>query len=262
MTASSSRNPVALVTGGQRGIGRGCVYALAEAGFDVVVNDLERSADAEETLEGVAERGRRAAFVKANLADLDQHPRLVAEAVAAFGGLDCLVNNAGVSVLSRSDLLDVSPESFDRCIAVNLRGTFFLTQRVTRWMVAHPAAEGDPPRSIVTISSSNARLVSIARGEYCMSKAGLAMMVQLFGVRLAEEGIGVYEIRPGLIRTPMTAKSAATYDKAIAEGISPIRRWGEPEDVGRTVATMATGGLPFTVGQVVCTDGGMYIRHY
>jgi len=262
MAASSSRNPVALVTGGQRGIGRGCVYALAEAGFDVVVNDLERSADAEETLEGVAERGRRGAFVKANLAELDQHGRLVDEALAAFGGLDCLVNNAGVSVLSRGDLLDVSVESFDRCIAVNLRGTFFLTRRVARWMVDHPAGEGDPPRSIVTISSSNARLVSIARGEYCMSKAGLAMMVQLFGVRLAEEGIGVYEIRPGLIRTPMTAKSEGTYTRAIAEGISPIRRWGEPEDVGRTVATMATGGLPFTVGQVVCTDGGMYIRHY
>ncbi|MDX9859983.1 MAG: 3-ketoacyl-ACP reductase [Rhodospirillales bacterium] len=266
MAASSSkgagRTPVALVTGGQRGIGRGCVYALAEAGFDVVVNDLERSPDAAETLEGVAERGQRAAFVKANLADLDQHPRLVDEATSAFGSLDCLVNNAGVSVISRGDLLDVSVESFDRCIGVNLRGTFFLTQRIARWMVDHPAADGDPHRSIVTISSSNARLVSIARGEYCMSKAGLAMMTQLFGVRLAEEGIGVYEIRPGLIHTPMTVKSEEYYDRAIAEGISPIRRWGEPEDVGRTVATMATGGLPFTVGQAVCVDGGMYIRHY
>jgi NAD(P)-dependent dehydrogenase (short-subunit alcohol dehydrogenase family) len=266
MAASSSkgagRAPVALVTGGQRGIGRGCVFALAEAGFDVVVNDLERSADATETLDGVVERGQRAAFVKANLAEVDQHPRLVDEAAGAFGALDCLVNNAGVSVLSRGDLLDVSVESFDRCIGVNLRGTFFLTQAVARWMVAHPAADGDPMRSIITISSSNATLVSIARGEYCISKAGLAMTVQLFGVRLAQEGIGVYEIRPGLIHTPMTAKSEEYYDRAIAEGISPIRRWGEPEDVGRTVATMATGGLPFTVGQAVCVDGGMYIRHY
>ena len=254
--------PVALVTGGQRGIGRGCAVALAEAGFDVVVMDLEHSPDADETLAAIAAHGRRGAFVAADLADLDQHPRLVEEAAAAFGRLDCLVNNAGVSVMNRGDLLDVSVESFDRCININLRGTFFLTQRVARWMLDHPAKEGDPHRSIVTISSSNARLVSIARGEYCMSKAGLAMMTQLFAVRLAEERIGVYEIRPGLIRTPMTGKMKDYYDQAIAEGISPIRRWGEPEDVGKTVATMATGGLPFTVGQAVCTDGGMYIRHY
>ena len=258
----AERTPVALVTGGQRGIGRGCVFALAEAGFDVVVNDLLRSDDTEVTLDGVAERGRRAVFVAADLANLDQHPRLLDETVAAFGRLDCLVNNAGVSVMSRGDLLDVTVESYDRCLDVNLRGTFFLTQRVARWMLAHPVAKEGPSRSIVTISSSNARLVSIARGEYCISKSGLAMMTQLFAVRLADEGIGVYEIRPGLIRTPMTDKSKDYYDKAIAEGITPIRRWGEPEDVGKTVATMATGGLPFTVGQAVCIDGGMYIRHY
>lgn len=259
---SGTRTPVALITGGRRGIGRGCAYSLAEAGFDVVIGDLEKCADAEETLAGVTGRGKRAAFVQADIADIDGHGRLVEETVAAFGALDCLVNNAGVSVLNRSDLLDVTPESYDRCLTINLRGPFFLTQKVARWMAGHPAADGDPLRSIITISSSNARLVSIARGEYCISKSGLAMMTQLFAVRLAEEGIGVYEIRPGLIHTSMTARAEAHYDREIAEGISPMRRWGEAEDVGRTVATMATGGLPFTVGQAVCTDGGMYIRHY
>lgn len=266
MTASSSGGggfvPVALVTGGQQGIGRGCAVALAEAGFDVVIMDLNPSPDADETLAAIAAHGRRGAFVAADLADLDQHARLVDEAAAAFGRLDCLVNNAGVSVMSRGDLLDVSVESFDRCININLRGTFFLTQRVARWMLDHPLAEGYPQRSIITISSSNARIVAIERSEYCISKTGLAMMTQLFAVRLAEEGIGVYEIRPGIIHTAMTARVEERYDREIAEGASPIRRWGEPEDIGKTVVTMATGGLPFTVGQAVCTDGGLYIRHY
>lgn len=252
---------VALVTGGQRGIGRSCALFLAEAGFDVVVMDLERTRDADETLSGIATHGRKGAFVEADLADLDHHPRLLQETVAAFGRLDCLVNNVGVSVMNRGDLLDVSIESFDRCMDINLRGTFFLTQRVARWMIDNPAAEGDPHRSIITISSSNARIVAIERGEYCLSKTGLAMMTKLFAVRLAEEGIGVYEIRPGIIHTPMTAKVEARYDREIAEGVSPIRRWGEPEDIGKTVATMASGGLPFTIGEAVRTDGGLYLRH-
>ncbi len=266
MTASSSGEggiaPAALVTGGRRGIGRGCAVALAEAGFDVVVMDLERTADADETLAAIAAQGRRGTFVAADLADLDQHPRLVEETVATFGRLDCLVNNAGVSVMSRGDLLDMSVESFDRCMDINLRGTFFLTQRVARWMIGNPVGEDGPHRSIITISSSNARIVAIERGEYCLSKTGLAMMTKLFAVRLAEEGIGAYEIRPGIIHTPMTSKVEARYDREIAEGASPIRRWGEPEDIGKTVATMAAGGLPFTVGEAVRTDGGLYLRHF
>jgi len=259
-SGGGGRAPVALVTGGQRGIGRGCAYALAEAGFDVVVNDLKASADADETLAGVAQRGRRAAFVAADIGDLDAHAGLV-DAAAAFGALDCLVNNAGVSVMNRGDLLDVTVESYDRCLDINLRGTFFLTQRVARWMVARPPAAGDPFRSIVTISSSNVDIAAITRGEYCLSKIALSMMTRLFAIRLAETGVGVFEVRPGLIRTPMTAVSAARYDREIADGVSPIRRWGEPEDVGKTVATMATGGLPFTVGQAVAVDGGLALRH-
>lgn len=255
---SVTERPAALVTGGGRGIGRGIAFALAEAGFDVVVNDLERTADAEATLGGVGERGGRGAFVAADVADLGGHEDLFERAFAAFGRLDCLVNNAGVSALSRGDLLDVSVESYDRCLDVNLRGPFFLTQRVARRMLERPPPEGGPPRSIVTITSVNAEALSIDRGEYCVSKAGASMMTQLFAHRLAPHGIGVFEVRPGVIRTPMTAVVAERYERRIAEGLTPIARWGEPEDIGRAVATVATGGLPFTVGQVIQPDGGLH----
>ncbi|MBL6929605.1 MAG: 3-ketoacyl-ACP reductase [Rhodospirillales bacterium] len=261
MSGANGR-PVALVTGGRRGIGRGCAYALAEAGFDAVICDLEHDADVDETLKGIKERGGDGEFVAADISDLDGQPELVEGALGAFGRIDCLVNNAGVSVLNRADILDMSVESYDRCLNINLRGTFFLSQRVARWMVDHPAAADDPYRSIVTISSVNAEIMAITRGEYCISKAGLAMMTRLLGIRLADEGIGVFEVRPGIIRTPMTAVVADKYDREIADGISPVRRWGEPEDVGKTVATMATGGLPFTVGQAVSVDGGLAWRHF
>jgi 3-oxoacyl-[acyl-carrier protein] reductase len=257
----SGQKPVALITGARRGIGRGVALALAEAGFDLVINDLERDQDAEDTLAAAAGRGAGSAFIAADVADLGAHAHLVDGAIGAFGRLDCLVNNAGVSVLSRGDLLDVSVESYDRCLSVNLRGPFFLTQRVAREMLNRPAGTGKP-RSIVTITSVNAELASTSRGEYCISKAGASMLTRLFALRLAAHGIGVYEIRPGIIRTSMTAPSAERYDRQIAAGATPIARWGEPEDVGRAVATAATGRLPFSVGQVIYVDGGLGVPHF
>ena len=259
MTAPS-RTPVALVTGGRRGIGRGCAYALAEAGFDVVIDDLEHDADVDETLAGIAARGRQGKFILADISDLDTHAALIEGTVSAFGAIDCLVNNAGVTVLKRGDMLETTPESWDHVLDTNARGTFFLSQRVANWMIAHPAAEGDPYRSIVMISSVNASVVSTSRAEYCVSKTGIAMMAKLFGIRLAEEGIGVYEIQPGIIRTPMTEPVAAKYDALIAEGISPVRRWGESEDCGKAVAVLASGVIPFTVGQEIRVDGGLTWR--
>ena len=253
----NEQRPVALVTGGRRGIGQGIAFALAGAGFDLVINDLERDAEAEATLTGIGARGARASFVAADVADLEAQPRLADAACAAFGRLDCLVNNAGVSVLSRGDLLDVSVESYDLCLATNLRAPFFLTQRIARRMLETPAPAGGPPRSIVTITSVNADTPSPSRGEYCISKAGASMLTRLFALRLAPHGIGVFEIRPGIIRTPMTAPAAERYEREIARGIAPIARWGEPEDVGRAVATAATGQLPFSVGQVIYVDGGL-----
>jgi 3-oxoacyl-[acyl-carrier protein] reductase len=254
--------PVALVTGAARGIGRGIAYALAEAGFDVVANDLAETEDAATTLSGIREHGRRAVFVAADVADLDGHAALVEQAWSAFGGLDCLVNNAGVGAIARGDLLDVSRESYERCLATNLKGPFFLTQRIAGRMLEEQRLEDAPARSIITITSVNADIPSINRGEYCISKAGASMMTQLFAQRLAPHGIAVFEIRPGITRTSMTAPAKEYYDRAIAEGITPITRWGEPEDIGRTVATLAAGGLPFTVGQIVWVDGGLGRRGF
>jgi 3-oxoacyl-[acyl-carrier protein] reductase len=253
---------VALVTGGRRGNGRGCALALAAAGFDLVLVDLERDQDAEQTLAGIAERGGHGAFLVSDIADLDGHARLVDAAFDAFGRLDCLVNNAGVGVQSRGDLLEVSSESYDRCLAVNLRGSFFLTQEVARRMLTVRPGDDAPHRSIITITSVNAEIASTDRGEYCISKAGASMLTRLFALRLAAEGIGVYEVRPGVIRTPMTAPVAERYQQRIENGLSPIARWGEPEDVGRAVATLACGGLPFSVGQVVYVDGGLNLRTF
>ena len=256
----TTERPVALITGARRGIGQGIAFALAAAGFDLVINDLERDADAEATLAGVDARGARASFAAADIADLAAQPGLV-DAAFACGRLECLVNNAGVSVFSRGDLLDVAPESYDRCLDVNLRGPFFLTQRIARRMLEQPPPEGGP-RSIITVTSVNAETPSISRGEYCISKAGASMLTKLFALRLAPHGIGVFEVRPGIIRTPMTAPVAERYQREIERGITPIARWGEPADVGRAVATAATGGLPFSVGQVIYVDGGLSLPGY
>jgi NAD(P)-dependent dehydrogenase (short-subunit alcohol dehydrogenase family) len=258
----AGRAPIAFVTGGRRGIGRAIAHALADAGFDVVINDAVDDAATRETLATIRGKGRRASFVPGSIADLAAHPALVEQAFAAFGAVDCLVNNAGIQVKVRGDLLEVKPESFDEVLAVNLRGTFFLTQAVARRMLAERRAADDPPRSIVTISSANARMVGPNRAEYCLAKTGLAMMSQLFAVRLAEADIACFEVRPGIIRTDMTAPAKDRYDRLIAEGIAPIRRWGEPEDVGRTVAALAERRLPFNTGDAFHVDGGLHIRYF
>ncbi|MFO1070824.1 MAG: 3-ketoacyl-ACP reductase [Geminicoccaceae bacterium] len=250
-----SGRPVALVTGAGRGIGRASAVALARRGYDVVVNERSAADATAATVAEVAAAGGRAAVVHGDVAALDGHGSLLDAAFAAFGRLDALINNAGVSVLSRGDLLDVGPESFDRCIAVNTRGTFFLTQAFARRLLAAPA--GPWHRAVVFITSSNAEVVSINRGEYCISKAGAGMMARLFAVRLAAEGIGVYEVRPGIIRTAMTEPSREKYERFFAEGGAPVPRWGEPDEVGRCVATLAAGDLPYTVGQAVLVDGGL-----
>jgi NAD(P)-dependent dehydrogenase (short-subunit alcohol dehydrogenase family) len=253
------RAPVAAVTGGKQGIGRGIAFALAEAGFDVVVLDLVEDEAAAETLAGIRQREQRAAFVTGDIAAIESREAMAEALFSAIGALDCLVNNAGVSVKVRGDLLDVTPESFDRVMGINLRGTFFLTQAVARRMVAEPRGLEDPPRSIVTISSANAYLVGVDRAEYCFSKIALSMMTKAFALRLGEHGIRTYEIRPGIIRTAMTVVAAAKYDRLIAEGITPEARWGEPEDVGRAVATLAQGLMPFSTGDAFHIDGGLHI---
>ena len=252
---------VALVTGGRRGIGLGCAVALAGRGFDIVIHALDLDEEVSAGMAVVEAAGARVACVYGNIANLDVHSALLRDAIDSFGRLDCLVNNAGVSALSRGDLLDVSPESFDRCAEVNLRGTFFLTQRFARYLLNDaPAPNGH--RSIVVIASANAHAPALTRGEYCISKAGLGMMAKLFALRLAEAGVGVYDIRPGIIRTEMTAPVRGRYDAFIADGGVPMQRWGEPEDIGRAVAAAAAGDLPYTVGQPLYLDGGLTLPHF
>lgn len=250
--------PVALVTGGNRGIGRGIVLALAQRGFDVAIADIVENADTATIRRQAEERGARTAFVGADIADLEQHARILDCAYELSGRLDALVNNAGVSVATRGDVLDLTPESFDRVLGVNLRGTFFLTQAAARRMLVD--AKGAHPRSITTISSINAVLVSPDRAEYCFAKTALSMMVKVFAIRLGEAGIAVYEIRPGIIRTDMTAVAGEKYDRLISDGLTPFKRWGEPDDIGRTVAMLACGDLPFVTGDALHVDGGLHIH--
>ncbi len=261
MTNPDSRR-VALVTGGTGGIGSGVVLALTERGFDVVVSDLRIAGDAVESLKARAASGARLAFVEGNVGDVEDHPRFVGEAFSAFGRIDSLVNVAGVSAKSRGDLLDVTPDSYDFNFAVNTRGAFFLTQAVSRRMIEEDPQGVESSRSIIFVTSSNATIAAPERGEYAMSKAAATMMSKLYALRLAEHGIAVYEIRPGLIKTPMTGAAQERYDKLLAEGFTPINRWGTPEDIGRAVATMAYGDLPFTTGAAIPVDGGMHIHYY
>jgi NAD(P)-dependent dehydrogenase (short-subunit alcohol dehydrogenase family) len=245
-----------LVTGGRRGIGRAIAYAFAAAGHDVVVNDIADDEAARETLAGIAGRGGRAHFLKGDIGDLASHEALVKAAFEVFGGLEILVNNAGIQVRVRGDMLEATPESYDALMAVNLRGPFFLTQAVARRWLGEASAPG---RTIINIASANSVMASIDRAEYCLSKTGVSMMTKLYATRLAEAGIDVFEIRPGVIRTDMTAVARERYEKRIAEGLAPVRRWGEPEDVGRVAVALASGAFRFSTGEAVHVDGGLHI---
>lgn len=250
----------ALVTGGRRGIGRAIALALAQEGFDVAVADVVESDELQAVASEITSLGRASAAITADIGRIEDHEAMLDRAEAALGRpLTTLVNNAGVSVLSRGDLLDVTPESYDRCLAINTRGTFFLTQAFARRVLK---LSGGAHRSIVTISSANAVAPSIARGEYCISKAGAAMITKLFAARLSNDGIGVYEIQPGFIETDMTAPSKAKYDALIEGGLTVIKRFGSPAEVGRIAATLACGLLPYTSGQVIQADGGLLSVRY
>lgn len=260
MSTDPIKRRSALVTGGRRGIGRAIGYALAEQGFDVIVNDLVHDAAGDETVAGIEARGGRARFVAGDVADIDGHEALVEAAWSSFGGLDCLVNNAGVQTQFRGDMLDTPVESFDRLMNVNLRGTFFLTQAAARRMTKETRTENDPHRSILTLSSANAFMASTNRAEYCISKSGLSIMNKLWALRLAEHRIHCYEIQPGVIATDMTAPAKERYDQLIAQGVFPIARWGQVGDIAGTVATLASGAIPFSTGAAFPIDGGLHIQ--
>jgi len=252
---SKPERPVAIVTGARRGIGAAIAVSLAGSGFDVAITDIaDDGADA--TLTAISAAGVQARFVRNDIADVADHPRVLDDLIGWRGGIDCLVNNAGISAPKRGDLLELTPQAFDQVLGINLRGTFFFTQAVAQRMVAAPAAG---PRSIITISSVNAELASPERGEYSISKAGLAMLTKLFALRLAADGIAVFEVRPGVIRTSMTQVVAEKYERRIADGLVPMGRWGAPQDVGEAVAGLASGRFAFSTGSVLHVDGGLAV---
>ncbi len=254
--------PTAIVTGASRGIGRGIALGLAQAGFNVVINYAANVDAARDVQSQIEQTGVKALIVQADISQADDRQKIVDETLNTFGRIDLLVNNAGVAPNVRADLLEAGEESFDRLININLKGPYFLTQIIAKQMIEQAAGDGaKTPPKIVTISSISAYTASVNRGDYCIAKAGLSMMTQLFAARLAEHGIGVYEIRPGIIETDMTGPVKAKYDKMIFEdGLTPIRRWGHPADIAAAVVAIAKGCFPFSTGEVFNIDGGFHMR--
>lgn len=255
----------ALVTGASRGIGRAIAIELARIGFDVMINYAANDDAAKEAQTAAMVAGGRDAKIRicrADISDAGDRARLLSAVELDFGRLDVLVNNAGVAAQSRVDLLDASEQSFDRLLSINLKGPYFLTQAVAKQMIEQKSrSDGkDPAPSIINITSVSAYAASPERGDYCVSKAGLSMMTKLFALRLAAEGINVYEVRPGVIATDMTAKVKDKYDQMIADGLTPIKRWGTAEDVARAVAAVASGAFSFSTGEVINVDGGFHLR--
>lgn len=254
---SIQAKPVALVTGARRGIGLAAAKALAEAGFDLAITDREEDQTATEAVSGLEKHGAKVLFVASDLAEIDGHAATVEKIADHFGRLDCLVNNAGIASKVRGDFLELSPENYDAIMAVNLRGTVFFTQAVLRAMLAM-----SPPsqrRSIINITSISAEMTSPERLDYCMSKAGLSAFTQGLTLRLASSGIDVFEIRPGIIRSDMTAKVQEKYDRLIGDGLVPIKRWGEPDDIGRIAAALASGSFGFATGTIIKADGALSV---
>jgi len=247
--------PAAIVTGGARGIGLACAEALADAGFDILVADLADD-PTKRLVENITTRGAAMAYHRCDIANLSDHKTLIGAAMRAFGRIDCLVNNAGVGAVARGDLLELKPENFDRALNINLRGTVFLSQAVAKAMLAAPAASA---RSIITITSVSATMASPERADYCISKAGLSMWVKNLALRLAAENIGVFEVRPGIIRTDMTSGVSAKYDALIEGGLVPAKRWGEAGDIGAVVAALASGKFGFSTGSVIDVDGALSV---
>ncbi len=253
-------SPVALVTGGSRGIGRGIVLGLAGTDHDIALNYAHNEEAAREVAKRVAELKKECFLTQGNVAAHSDRQRIVNETMERYGRIDLFVSNAGIAPRVRRDLLETTEESFEEVLATNLRGPFFLAQLVAQRMIELRKREPESKPRMVFVSSISATVASVNRGEYCISKAGLSMTAQLFAARLAAGGIPVFEVRPGIIATDMTEKVKAKYDPLIADGLVPQRRWGTPEDVARVVVSIARGDMDFSTGQVIEVGGGFGLR--
>lgn len=250
-------NRVALVTGGTRGIGLGIAEKLADEKWDLALMGMRPEEELGDTFAALRARGIRAIYCRGNVAEAADRTAALAKIKAEFGGLNLLVNNAGVAPKVRADILEASEESYDRVMQINLKGPYFLTQAAARWMIEQKQADADFVGHIVNVSSISATVASVSRGEYCLSKAGVSMATQLWAARLGEYGIPVYEVRPGVTMTDMTSGVKEKYDELIGNGLCVQPRWGYPEDVGKAVAMLARGDLAYSTGQVLLVDGGL-----
>ena len=252
--------PVALVTGGTRGIGLGIAQQLAAKGYDLILNGVREEIEVEHVLEDLRSMDVEVYYAKGNIALEADRVRILETAKVRFGKLNVLVNNAGVAPKIRADILEITPEDFDELMDINLRGTFFLTQSIARWMLDQKQENPSVSFSIIHITSVSAVMASINRAAYCISKAGLSMFSKLMAVKMAEYDIPVYEVRPGVIATDMTEKVKSVYEERIQNGLTLENRMGLPEDVGKVVAALAKGDMPYATGQVITVDGGLTVE--
>jgi 3-oxoacyl-[acyl-carrier protein] reductase len=250
---------VGFITGGSRGIGLGIATHLASAGFDLAINGVREESAVGDVLKDLRSKGSEVIYVRGNLASSSDRKEMIARVRKHFGRLNLLVNNAGMAPRERRDILEATEESFDEVVSTNLKGTYFLTQGAANWMIEQKRSNAAFEASIINVSSISATMASVNRGEYCVSKAGLSMATQLFATRLGEFNIPVFEVRPGVISTDMTAGAKEKYDKLIGEGLTVQKRWGFPDDVGKVVAALASGNFPYSTGQVIMVDGGLTI---
>lgn len=258
--AETRSRPVALVTGGSRGIGLGVVRHLVNSGFDVAINAMREIEAVADVITDLEKLGGSVLYCRGDIGNSEAREQMLQQVRERFGRLNVLVNNAGVAPKERRDILDATEESFDHVIRINLKGPYFLTQGAAKWMIEQKKADENFWGCIVNIGSISATVASVNRGEYCISKTGIGMATLLWASRLGEYNIPVYEVRPGIIKTDMTAGVTEKYDKLIAEGLCVQKRWGFPDDIGRAVAALARGDFSYSTGQVIMIDGGLTLH--
>jgi 3-oxoacyl-[acyl-carrier protein] reductase len=250
----------ALITGGSRGIGLGIARAMAKEGYDLAINGVRDESSVHDVLDELRSFGGKVIYCQGDISDGNSRKAIIEKVREEFGRLNVLINNAGVAPKERNDILVASEESFDYVIGTNLKGTYFLTQLAANWMVAQKKTDPDFGGCIINVTSVSATVASVNRGEYCIAKAGLSMVTQLFAARLGEYQIPVYEIRPGVIATDMTSGVKEKYDKMFSDGLAVQNRWGQPDDIGKAAAALSRGDFPYSTGQVIMVDGGMTIQ--